>query len=126
MAEQSPPKILCIEDSATARALVRRLLEKKYLVLEAGDPLAGIELAKDTLPDLVLLDLSLPNLTGYVVATRLKTIVPEAPLVAVTVTLPAWTAVTLPSMAARTGVPRKAAMSRPRWKWITSVKGSRR
>jgi len=84
MAEQSPPKILCIEDSATARALVRRLLEKKYLVLEAGDPLAGIELAKDTLPDLVLLDLSLPNLTGYEVATRLKTIVPEAPLVAVT------------------------------------------
>ncbi|NTV37800.1 MAG: response regulator [Anaerolineales bacterium] len=78
------PKVLYIEDSEPARALVRRLLEKKYLVLEAGDGLSGIELAKDTLPDLVLLDLSLPNLTGYEAATRLRTIIPDSPLVAVT------------------------------------------
>jgi signal transduction histidine kinase/DNA-binding response OmpR family regulator len=81
---KSLPKILYIEDTADARALVRRLLDGRYLVLEAADPLAGIELARDTLPDLVLLDLNLPNMTGNEVATLLKKIVPNAPLVALT------------------------------------------
>lgn len=84
MAIQSLPKVLYIEDDGESRALVRRLLDGRFIVLEAGDALSGIELAADTLPDLVLLDLSLPNLTGREAATRLQTIVPNAPLVALT------------------------------------------
>ncbi|RPH60145.1 MAG: response regulator, partial [Chloroflexi bacterium] len=81
---KSLPKVLYIEDTDHARALVRRVLDGLYIVLEASDPLSGIELARDTLPDLVLLDINLPNMTGNEVATRLKSIVPNAPLVAVT------------------------------------------
>lgn len=84
MAIQSLPKVLYIEDDGESRALVRRLLDGRFIVLEASDALSGIELAADALPDLVLLDLSLPNLTGREAATRLQTIVPNAPLVALT------------------------------------------
>jgi len=78
------PKILYIEDTADARMLVRRLLSDEYLVLEASNPLDGIELAQDTQPDLVLLDINLPDLSGREVATRLRKILPGVPLVALT------------------------------------------
>ncbi len=78
------PKILYIEDTESARILVRRLLGQDYVVLETDDPIAGLELARDTHPDLVLLDINLPHLSGREVATRLKSIVPDAPLVALT------------------------------------------
>jgi signal transduction histidine kinase len=81
---KSLPKILYIEDMPDSRALVRRLLERQYIVLESGDPISGIELAKDTLPDLVLLDINLPDMNGREAAARLKNIVPQAPLVAIT------------------------------------------
>ncbi|RMF49643.1 MAG: response regulator, partial [Anaerolineae bacterium] len=73
-----------IEDTESARILVRRLLGRDYIVLEASDPINGIELARDTHPDLVLLDINLPHLSGREVATRLRSIVPDAPLVALT------------------------------------------
>ena len=78
------PKILYIEDTADARMLVRRLLSNEYLVLEASNPLDGIELAQDTQPDLVLLDINLPDLSGREVATHLRRILPGVPLVALT------------------------------------------
>jgi signal transduction histidine kinase/DNA-binding response OmpR family regulator len=79
------PKILYIEDTAESRALVSRLLAGRYVILEAGDPISGIELAKDTTPDLVLLDINLPNMTGHDVAIRLRSLLrPSTPIVAVT------------------------------------------
>lgn len=77
-------KILYIEDTADARMLVRRLLSNDYIILEASNPIDGIELARDTHPDLVLLDLNLPQLSGREVATRLHKIMPAVPLVALT------------------------------------------
>ncbi len=84
MDSPSKPKILYIEDTESARILVRRLLGREYIILEASDPINGIELARDTHPDLVLLDINLPHLSGREVATRLRSIVPDAPLVALT------------------------------------------
>jgi signal transduction histidine kinase/DNA-binding response OmpR family regulator len=78
------PKILYIEDTPDSRALIGRLLEQDYIFLEAATPLAGIELALDTQPDLILLDLNLPDMSGYEVATRFTTLLPNTPLVAVT------------------------------------------
>jgi signal transduction histidine kinase/DNA-binding NarL/FixJ family response regulator len=77
-------KILCIDDTPSARVLVRRLLARRYEVLEADEGLKGIELAAEARPDLVLVDLHMPNLTGYEVATRLKSIFPQVPVVALT------------------------------------------
>lgn len=77
------PRVLYIEDQEEARALVRRLLQGRYLVLEASDPLDGLHLAEETRPDLVLLDENLPHMKGSEVATRLRTLLPEARLVIV-------------------------------------------
>jgi signal transduction histidine kinase/CheY-like chemotaxis protein len=81
---QFRPKILYIEDTPASRQLVSRLLGKDYIVLEAADPLSGIELARHTNPDLILVDVNLPGMSGHEVATRLKTLYPETPLVAIT------------------------------------------
>lgn len=82
---KSLPQILYVEDNADSRALVRRLLAGEYIVLESSDPLSGIELARDTQPDLVLLDINLPGMTGVDVAIRLRSILPAGtPIVAVT------------------------------------------
>lgn len=77
------PRILYIEDSESARSLVRRLLEGKYVVLEAADPLDGLQLAEETRPNLVLLDHNLPHMTGREVATLLRKTLPNVPLVIV-------------------------------------------
>lgn len=82
---KSLPQILYVEDNADSRALVRRLLAGEFIVLESSDPLSGIELARDTQPDLVLLDINLPGMTGVDVAIRLRSILPAGtPIVAVT------------------------------------------
>jgi signal transduction histidine kinase/DNA-binding NarL/FixJ family response regulator len=79
---RSLPKLLYIEDSPESRALIRRMLARDFIVLEAADPLDGLELAVDTQPDLVLLDINLPQMSGREVAARLRTLLPDTPLVA--------------------------------------------
>ena len=73
------PIILYIDDTPDSRLLVSRILSPRYLVLEAGDAINGIELALDTLPDLILLDINLPQLSGREAAARLKTLLPKPP-----------------------------------------------
>lgn len=84
MDPKSLPKVLYIEDTPDARALVSRVLAQDFIVLEASDPLSGIELAIETEPDLILLDINLPHLSGREVAARLKRLLPDATLVAFT------------------------------------------
>jgi len=82
---KSLPKILYIEDDAESRALLARLLAGRYNVVDSGDPINGIDLAKDTSPDLVLLDVDLPGMTGYDISIRLRSLLhPNTPIVAVT------------------------------------------
>jgi signal transduction histidine kinase/DNA-binding response OmpR family regulator len=77
------PQLLYIEDSDESRALVRRLLSHKFVVLEAADPLDGLQLAEETGPNLILLDQNLPHMSGSEVATRLRKMLPDAPIVIV-------------------------------------------
>jgi signal transduction histidine kinase/CheY-like chemotaxis protein len=80
----SQKKILCIDDTSHVRLLVQRLLSADYVVLEADDGLQGIDRAKTERPDLVLVDLHMSGLTGYEVATRIKSILPGSLVVALT------------------------------------------
>lgn len=85
MEETGPrKKILCIDDTPTVRLLVKRLLSHRYAVFEAENGLQGIDLAAEIHPDLVFVDLHMPYLTGYEVATRLKTLLPHTPVIALT------------------------------------------
>ncbi len=66
-------KILHIEDRRENRILVRKLLEaRQFQVIDAEDGLTGLELARRSRVDLILLDINIPGLDGYEVVTRLK------------------------------------------------------
>src|SRR3954462_12308023 len=66
-------RILVVEDDdAIRKLLVTALGVHGYEVLEASDGGAGLDVARDERPDLILLDLGLPALHGSAVLERLK------------------------------------------------------
>lgn len=65
--------ILYVEDNPRNMRLVRKLLEHAgYTVLEAYDGESGINVAVDHRPDLILMDVNLPDIDGLKVTARLK------------------------------------------------------
>jgi threonine synthase len=66
--------IAIIEDEPDARILLRRILQhkRKYKIFEASDGLNGIALIRAQKPDLVLLDLMMPEVDGFTVLDTIK------------------------------------------------------
>jgi DNA-binding response OmpR family regulator len=65
--------VLVVEDSTTQALHLRTLLEREGLaVLWAHDGRQGIEMAQERLPDLVVLDIQMPDLNGFEVLRQLK------------------------------------------------------
>jgi len=66
-------KLLVVEDDPDNRWVLVRTLERDgYTVLQAVDGREAIEVAKAEKPDLVLMDLALPNVDGWEATRRLK------------------------------------------------------
>lgn len=66
------PRILYIEDNRDNRMLVRRILmasDYDFQIEEADNARTGIEMARQNRPDLILMDLSMPEMDGLT-ATR--------------------------------------------------------
>jgi two-component system cell cycle response regulator DivK len=79
--------VLLIEDNEANRYLTTFLLERHgYEVACAADGPRGIEMAKTSPPDLILLDIQLPAMDGYAVARGLRGVesLRRTPIVAVT------------------------------------------
>lgn len=84
-------RILLIEDSLENTILVQRVLEANgYQLLNATTGESGIQKAIEELPDLVLIDIGLPDIDGHTVLTLLRQVgeLEGVPLVAIT----AWPA----------------------------------
>lgn len=65
--------VLYIEDNIPNRVLIRRVLEADgFAVLEAGSAQEGLELAKDHRPDLILVDVNLPEIDGLTFTSHLR------------------------------------------------------
>lgn len=83
------PRVLYIEDNRDNRTLVRRILmasDAEFEVQEAESAPKGIEIALRQAPDLILMDLSMPEMDGLT-ATRFIRTIPELcdiPIVALT------------------------------------------
>jgi len=68
-----PPTVLVIDDDRAATDLVQVILENEgYHVLKAFQGKDGVELAAREHPDLVILDLIMPEMSGFNVAYQLK------------------------------------------------------
>jgi two-component system phosphate regulon response regulator PhoB len=66
-------KIVIVEDHpAVRRVLTLSLQQRGYEIVEANNGGSGIALTTEENPDLVLLDLSLPDLSGLEIAKRIK------------------------------------------------------
>jgi two-component system cell cycle response regulator DivK len=79
--------ILYVEDNPDNRTLVRRiLLSEDYGLLEAQNAAQALEVLKDTRPDLILMDINMPDMDGYTLTSRIKTMpgFERVPIIALT------------------------------------------
>jgi two-component system, cell cycle response regulator DivK len=68
-----PARILYVEDNPQNMRLVRKILMASgYEVLEAANGLSGVAMAAKEMPDLILMDVNLPDINGLEAASRLK------------------------------------------------------
>ena len=71
--EISMPKVLLVEDNEMNRDMLsRRLARRGFDVIEAVDGQQGIEMARRDLPDIIVMDMSLPVVDGWEAARRLR------------------------------------------------------
>jgi putative two-component system response regulator len=66
------PLILAVDDEASNLQLLRQILQEQYRLLFAKDGARALELAQQENPDLVLLDVMMPGMSGYEVCAALK------------------------------------------------------
>ena len=65
--------ILYVEDNPDNRMLVRRiLLAENYELLEATNAFEAINLLEKTTPDLILMDINMPDMDGYTLTTKIR------------------------------------------------------
>ena len=82
-----PPRILIVDDSETNRDILdARLKSHGFETLQAADGEEALDAARRHLPDLILLDVMMPKLSGVEVCRRLKgdTALPYTPIILVT------------------------------------------
>lgn len=78
--------ILIVEDNPDNMLTLKALLNNKYKIFEATDGLAGIEMAKEYRPDLILMDIALPGMNGIEALNAIRNIeyLANIPIIAVT------------------------------------------
>ena len=80
-------KVLLADDHSIVRAGLRRIIEESEdieVIAEADDGRAAIQLAQDKLPDIAVVDISMPGLDGLEVISQLKVYRPELPIIVLT------------------------------------------
>ena len=79
--------ILYVEDNPDNRLLVRRiLLSEDYSLLEATDAMDALNVLKTVRPDLILMDINMPDMDGYTLTAKIKSMpgFERVPILAVT------------------------------------------
>jgi two-component system, chemotaxis family, chemotaxis protein CheY len=81
-----PTSALIVDDESHVRAFVRLLLRELGITecWEAADGVSAVQLAQQHRPELVMLDINLPGMSGLQVLGQLKQHVPDIPVVMVT------------------------------------------
>jgi len=72
------------DDNVPVRSTLRRFIEKRYaarVIAEAGNGLEAIGAAEQERPDLVILDISMPIMDGFIAAQNIKALYPDVPII---------------------------------------------
>jgi CheY-like chemotaxis protein len=81
-----PLKILIVDDSETSRRMLRAVLwSQQWSVCEAENGRSGIQKFKKLNPDVVVLDLAMPEMDGVETAKKMSAVNPDVPLILFTV-----------------------------------------
>ncbi|MEI6108290.1 MAG: response regulator transcription factor [Opitutae bacterium] len=87
-----PPTILCIDDDTLIRELLtvqlREATNRKSAIISAGDATTGVQLARQHQPEIVLLDLGLPDASGFKVIDTLAQLSPRPRILILTASVP--------------------------------------
>ena len=65
-------KVLIVDDEENVRYIVRSMLGKENFVLEAKDGEAAVNMARSYKPDIILMDIMMPNMDGYTACHTIK------------------------------------------------------
>ncbi|NPV85969.1 MAG: response regulator [Anaerolineae bacterium] len=80
------PTVMYVEDDLGNRVLVRRILQSEgYKVIEAENASQALFMLEKEQPDIILMDINMPDVDGYTLTTRLKTMpkIQNIPIIAV-------------------------------------------
>jgi putative two-component system response regulator len=72
MSEESKDVVLVVDDQTTVVRVLGRMLSDKYAVHVATDGERALEIAEEKVPDLILLDMVMPGMSGIEVCMKLK------------------------------------------------------
>jgi len=74
VSDDIPFTVLCVDDNDSGLQLIQQLLKQRPSIktYASNSPEKGLVIAKETIPDLVLLDINMPNMNGYEVLKHLK------------------------------------------------------
>lgn len=78
------PLVLIAEDDPSNYRLMELLLKKDYCLEHAWDGVEAVELYNKYKPNIILMDISMPNMNGYQAFNKIKSINPNVPIIAVT------------------------------------------
>ncbi len=85
--DKSEPLILYVEDNAENRLLIRRILMAEgFSILEAANASQALDILQAANPDLILMDINLPEVDGYTLTSLLKAVpkLRQVPIIALT------------------------------------------
>jgi DNA-binding NarL/FixJ family response regulator len=81
------PRVVLVDDDPAIRGLLRPALERQGIdiVGEATDGIEAVEVVRELSPDVVLMDVQMPGMTGIEAAREIKVLAPNIQIVFVTV-----------------------------------------
>ena len=70
---ESQPVLLIVEDNADMRHYIRKTLSDQYQIIEAENGKTGVKMAGESIPDLIISDIMMPEMDGYKLCELIKT-----------------------------------------------------